>query len=58
MQKILKLRSPSRQILETVNFAFTGAVEPNAQGCAFAHPLFEPQLSELQVLHTHFLGAH
>ena len=35
-----------------------GAVEPNAQECAFAHPLFEPQLSKLQILRTHFLGTH
>ena len=34
----------------------SGALEPNAQGCAFAHPLFEFQLSKLEILRTHFLG--
>ena len=37
-------------------FTETGALEPNAQGCAFAHPLFEFQLSKLEILRTHFLG--
>ena len=33
-----------------------GAVEPNAQGCTFAHPLFEPQVKKMKVLRTHFFG--
>ena len=31
-------------------------MEPNAQGCTFAHPLFEPQVKKMTVLRTHFLG--
>ena len=36
--------------------SIAGAVEPNAQGCTFAHPLFEPQVKKMTVLRTHFLG--
>ena len=36
---------------------FTGAWEPNAQGCAFGHPLFEPQLRKVQILRIHILLA-
>ena len=35
-----------------------GAVEPSAQGCAFGHPLFEPQSRKLQILRTLFLRTH
>ena len=35
-----------------------GSMEPDAHGCAFAHPLLEPQLSKLHILRTHFLGTH
>ena len=31
-------------------------MEPNAQGCTFAHPLFEPQVKKMKVLRTHFFG--
>ena len=41
-----------------VKYLHTGAVELNAQGCAFAHPLFEAQLKKLQILRTYFLGTH
>ena len=34
----------------------TGAGEPNAQGCAFAHPLFEPQVKKMLFLRTQNLG--
>ena len=37
---------------------FILAVEPNAQGCTYAHPLFESKTSELQILRTHFLGSY
>ena len=30
----------------------TGAMEPNVQGWAFPHPLFESQLSKLHILRT------
>ena len=36
----------------------SGEVEPNAQGGTFARPLFEPQLSKLQILCPHFLWNH
>ena len=28
-------------------FRNSGAVEPNAQGCAFAHPIFQPEAMKL-----------
>ena len=35
--------------------SIAGAVEPNAQGCAFAHPIFHPQARKGQVLRTKIL---
>ena len=35
----------------------TGAVEPNAQGCAFAHPILHPQARKGQILRTQILTS-
>ena len=32
--------------------------EPNVQGCAFAHPLFEAQSSKFHIICAHFLWSH
>ena len=33
-----------------------GAVEPNAQGCAFAHPIFEALVNKMMALRTQNFG--
>ena len=35
----------------------SGAEEPNAQGCAFAHPIFQPQARKGQILRTQILTS-
>ena len=36
----------------------TGAVEPNAQGCAFAHPIFGLMVNIMMVLRTQNFGLN
>ena len=42
----------------TISSYSAGVIEPNAQRCAFAHPVFESQVSLLQILRTHLLGSN
>ena len=39
-----------------LGFVYSGAAEPNAQGCAFAHPIFGSQVNQMMVLCTQNFG--
>ena len=46
---------PLEEDVFLILYILAGAVEPNAQGCAFAHPIFHPQARKGQVLRTKIL---
>ena len=39
-----------------IRYLVSGAVEPSAQRCAFAHPIFGPTVRKMQNLRTQFSG--
>ena len=48
---IIKLNSFEAKLRKLAELSYTsGVVEPNAQGCAFAHPIFRPQVKKNKVL--------